>query len=83
MCQTYSGMGPENKFEIECAPSLGEDMKLGNLDYGHFCSGFYKADYYLVSQTVQFELRNMTRLAVEECILVSDIRPDTITFSMK
>ena len=29
MCQTYSGMGPENKFEIECAPSLGEDMKLG------------------------------------------------------
>ena len=23
MCETYSTMEPENKFEIECAPSLG------------------------------------------------------------
>ena len=23
MCETYSAMGPEDKFEIECAPNLG------------------------------------------------------------
>jgi hypothetical protein len=45
--------------------------------------GFYKDDYYLVSPTVQFDLRTMERLSMNECILVSDIKPDSISFAMK
>ena len=51
----------------------------------HFAhvSGFYKADYYLVSPTVQFDLRSMTRLSNEQCILISDFKADSILFAMK
>ena len=45
--------------------------------------GFYKDDYYLVSPTVQFDLRTMEKLSMDECILVSNIKPDSIYFAMK
>ena len=46
-------------------------------------SGFYKADYYLVSPTTQYNLSTMGRMTSEQCILISDIKADSVPFEMK
>ena len=46
------------------------------------CEGFFKKDYYLVSNTIQFNLKTMERISYDDCILVSDIKRDSVQFAM-
>ena len=44
--------------------------------------GFFKADYFLVNNTLQFNLDTMSKMAIDDCILVSSIR-DSVPFAMR
>ena len=40
--------------------------------------GFYGKDHYLVSNTLQYDLNTMARLPQDDCILISDIKKDSV-----
>lgn len=44
--------------------------------------GFFKSDYFLVNNTLQFNLDSMDKIAIDDCILVSNIR-DSVPFAMR
>jgi hypothetical protein len=45
-------------------------------------TGFFKKDHYLVSNTVQYDLNTMDRIPYDDCILISEIKKDSVQFSM-
>ena len=48
-----------------------------------YFAGFFKAEHYLVSNTVQFNLTTMARVAIDDCILISNMTRDSIPFAMR
>ena len=47
-----------------------------------FIPGFFKADYYLVNNTVQFNLNSMSKIAIDDFILVSNMQ-DSLPFAKR
>ena len=79
MCEKYSALPDVDKFEIVCASNLGNfDLVKINI----ISAGFFKSDYYLVSNTIQYNLSTMLRIPLDECILISNIKRDSVQFAM-
>ena len=84
MCEAYSALPEEDKFVIACAPNLGKFLPVfARHKKWQLLTGFFKAEHYLVSNTVQFNLTTMARVAIDDCILVSNVTRDSVPFAMR
>ena len=76
------GFRPEDKFEVEVAPSLGmETLFISKMVIICFQVSTWLTN--LVSPSTQYNLSTMGRLSSEQCILISDIKADSVPFEMK
>ena len=84
MCETYIALPDVDKFEIPCAPNLGKYIlrSIAKTFLTLLFTGFFQEDHFLVSNTLQYNLNTMTKIAPDDCILVSDIRRDSVPFSI-
>ena len=75
MCEKYSTLEEEDKYEIASASHLGGNNYI-------MCKYDTKATA-KVSQSTQLDLKTMTYLSLENCILIEDTSPGTIEFKME
>ena len=69
-------------WDTMCSQSWYKMWNMNSIIYIICATGFFKKDHYLVSNTVQYNLNTMGRIPYDDCILISEIKKDSVQFSM-
>ena len=81
MCEEYNQLPEQEKYEITCAPHLG-NYKLTLLKTNSPELGFHKK-YFLVNAKTQFNLETMEKLSMDDCLLVDNLSVGSVEFRME